>query len=67
VLIANPGTGSGFSVLKMIESLEAASGVKIPDKIIARRSGDVRFPTPIQVSPRRPLDWQATLGLNRIC
>ena len=39
--IYNLGTGNGYSVLDMVKAFEKASGVNIPYKIVARRSGDI--------------------------
>ena len=37
----NLGTGVGLSVLELINSFERATGVKVPHKIVGRRSGDI--------------------------
>ena len=37
----NLGTGTGLSVLEIIETFENVNGVKIPYKIVPRREGDV--------------------------
>jgi UDP-glucose 4-epimerase len=39
--IFNIGTGKGVSVLEMVAAFEAASGVRIPYKIVDRRPGDI--------------------------
>ncbi len=39
--IFNLGTGIGLSVLELIESFERATGVKVPHKIVGRRTGDI--------------------------
>lgn len=39
--IFNLGTGNGLSVLQLIDAFEKATGVKVPHKIVGRRSGDI--------------------------
>lgn len=41
VNIYNIGTGTGYSVLEIINNFEKATGIKIPYKIVERRSGDI--------------------------
>lgn len=41
VEIFNLGTGNGVSVLELINTFEAATGVKVPHKIVGRREGDI--------------------------
>ena len=42
VEIFNLGTGNGVSVLELINTFEAATGVKVPHKIVGRREGNGR-------------------------
>lgn len=39
--IFNLGTGNGLSVLQLIHEFEAATGVKVPHRIVGRRPGDI--------------------------
>ena len=39
--IFNLGTGSGVSVLELINTFETATGVAVPHKIVGRREGDI--------------------------
>lgn len=39
--IFNLGTGNGVSVLELINTFEEATGVKVPHKIVGRRTGDI--------------------------
>ncbi|MBD5248645.1 MAG: UDP-glucose 4-epimerase GalE [Barnesiella sp.] len=39
--IFNLGTGNGLSVLQLIDAFEKATGIKVPHKIVGRRSGDI--------------------------
>lgn len=63
VEIFNLGTGNGVSVLELINTFEAATGVKVPYKVVGRRQGDI-----IQVwaEPTRAntvLGWKADTPL----
>ncbi len=39
--VFNVGTGRGVSVLELIKTFEAVTGVKVPHKIVGRRKGDI--------------------------
>ena len=67
VLIANLGTGNGYSVLDMIKAFEKASGKEIPYKIVGRRPGDIAtcFSDPSYSAER--LSWHAERGLDEMC
>jgi UDP-glucose 4-epimerase len=55
----NIGTGRGVSVLELIRTFEAATGVKVPHKIVGRREGDI---VQVWANPERAnkiLGWQA--------
>ncbi len=66
-LIANLGTGQGYSVKQVIEAFEKASGKRIPVKVTGRRPGDVPcyFADPAYAQTR--LGWAAQRGLDDIC
>ena len=60
VEIFNLGTGNGVSVLELINTFEAATGVKVPHKIVGRREGDIEK---VWANPERAnkvLGWKAT-------
>jgi len=63
----NLGTGTGYSVLEVIQAVEAATERKVPWKPAARRLGD---PARLVADPRKArevLGWQATRsGLDSI-
>lgn len=77
VEIFNLGTGIGLSVLQLINAFEAATGVKVPHKIVGRRSGDIekvwanpakannvlgwKAETPIEDTMRSAWEWQKKL------
>ena len=75
--IFNLGTGVGLSVKELISSFEKATGVKVPHKIVGRRSGDIekvwanpahannvlgwKADTPIEDTMRSAWAWQCRL------
>ncbi|XP_047582781.1 UDP-glucose 4-epimerase isoform X3 [Lutra lutra] len=65
--IYNLGTGTGYSVLQMVQAMEKASGQKIPYKVVARREGDVAACYANPSLALKELGWTAVLGLDRMC
>ncbi|MEO5901523.1 MAG: UDP-glucose 4-epimerase GalE [Ilumatobacteraceae bacterium] len=62
----NVGTGTGSSVMDVIECTARVSGLTVPYDIVPRRAGD---PITVYADPtlvRETLGWQATLGLEEI-
>ena len=59
----NLGTGSGYSVLQMIEAFEQASGRKVPYQIVPRRPGDIAECWADPARAANELGWTATRGL----
>uniref|UniRef100_A0A9L0R255 UDP-glucose 4-epimerase n=1 Tax=Equus caballus TaxID=9796 RepID=A0A9L0R255_HORSE len=64
--IYNLGTGTGYSVLQMVQAMEKASGKKIPYKVVARREGDVAACYANPSLALKELGWTAALGLDRM-
>ncbi|MDE7179874.1 MAG: UDP-glucose 4-epimerase GalE [Muribaculaceae bacterium] len=78
VEIFNLGTGRGLSVLELINSFEAATGVKVPYRIGERREGDIekiwadpkkanevlgwKAEVPVEDTMRNAWAWQQRLG-----
>ena len=63
----NLGTGRGVSVLDMVRAFEAASGKPVPDRIVARRAGDVAQCWADPARAARELGWRAEYDLARMC
>ena len=64
VEIFNLGTGIGLSVLELIASFERATGVKVPHKIVGRRTGDIEK---VWADPRHAnevLGWKAETSID---
>lgn len=65
--IYNLGTGEGYSVLDLVKAFEAATGVEIPYKVVARRAGDV---AQVYANPQLAKDvlgWVAEKNLQEMC
>ncbi len=59
VEVFNLGTGRGLSVLELINAFEAATGVKVPHKIVARREGDIEQVWAAPEHANNVLGWTA--------
>ncbi len=66
-LTVNLGTGRGYSVLEVVHAFEAASGHKVPYRLVPRRAGDVAqcYADPAQAEER--LGWSARRSLEQMC
>jgi UDP-glucose 4-epimerase len=60
----NLGTGSGYSVLEMVEAARKASGRDIPYEILPRRAGDVAECYADVSLAERELGWRAERDLD---
>ncbi|AXA91836.1 UDP-glucose 4-epimerase GalE [Massilia sp. YMA4] len=63
----NLGTGRGNSVLEMVRAFEAASGRKVPYKIVDRRPGDIASCYADTARAERELGWKAQYDIARMC
>ena len=66
-IVANIGTGRGYSVLEAVKAYERASGRPVPVEIHPRRAGDSAENYADPTLARRELDWEAQLGLEEMC
>ena len=64
VEIFNLGTGSGVSVLELIQTFEKATGVKVPHKIVGRREGDIEKVWANPEKANNVLGWKAQVPLE---
>ncbi len=62
----NLGTGSGYSVLQIVQAFEAASGRKVPYRITPRRPGDIASCYANADKAKKELGWEARLDLPRM-
>ncbi|MDZ7771170.1 MAG: UDP-glucose 4-epimerase GalE [Balneolaceae bacterium] len=63
----NLGTGTGYSVLQMVQAFEQATGREIPYEITGRRAGDVAEVYADPSLARDELGWEAEKGLEEMC
>ena len=63
----NLGTGTGYSVLEMIEAFGQASGRPIPYRIAERRAGDIAACYADPADAAQLLGWRATRDLRTMC
>jgi UDP-glucose 4-epimerase len=63
----NLGSGSGYTVLEIVEAYRAASGSPIPHEFVARRPGDIASCYADVASAHRTLDWRPTRDVVEIC
>jgi UDP-glucose 4-epimerase len=63
----NLGTGQGRSVLEVVHAFEAASGRKIPYRVLPRRAGDVAECYADPSLAQRLLGWHARYTLRDMC
>ena len=63
----NIGTGTGYSVLDLIHSLEAVSGKKMAITYTPRRAGDIAACYADPTKAKTILGWEAKLGVEKMC
>lgn len=66
-LIANVGSGVGYSVLEIINTFEKVNNVKIPYRIIERRPGDIAKCYANIDYIKNKLKWKPTKTLEQMC
>ena len=60
----NVGTGTGSSVLEVINAFETANDVKLNYKIVARRAGDITAAYADTTIANKELNWKTELSLQ---
>jgi UDP-glucose 4-epimerase len=63
----NLGTGVGESVLEVVRAFEAASGQRVPYRIVDRRPGDIAQCYADPSRAERELGWKAQRGIAEMC
>jgi UDP-glucose 4-epimerase len=63
----NLGTGSGHSVLEVLNEYQKVIGAKIPYKIVARRPGDIASSYADVMNAKNELNWVAKRSLAEMC
>ena len=67
VFTYNLGTGTGYSVLDMVNTFEKVNNVKVPYKIASRRSGDLAEIYADPTKAEEELGWVAKMNLEDMC
>lgn len=65
--IYNLGTGTGYSVLDMVNSFIKATGKNVPYKIVERRAGDIATCYADPKKAKEELGWEAEKTLEDMC
>ena len=63
----NLGTGTGYSVLEMVQAFEQVSGKNIPYKITNRRAGDIATCYAKVDNSNQKLNWKTKRDLDEMC
>lgn len=63
----NLGTGTGYSVLDLVNSFSRVNNIKINYKIVDRRSGDIAVCYSDPTKAKEVLGWTAQLGIDDMC
>ena len=67
VLTYNLGTGTGYTVLYVINSFAKTAQREIPYKIVARRPGDIAACYADPSKAKEELGWRAEKGIEEMC
>lgn len=67
VHIYNLGTGQGTSVLELINTFQEVNDVKIPYKVVERRSGDIAIGYADASKSEKCLNWKAKRTVRDMC
>lgn len=65
--VFNLGSGTGFSVMQMVNAFMETTGVDVPYDITPRRPGDIAVSLADVGKAERVLNWRAERGLETIC
>ena len=65
--VFNLGTGKGSSVLDMVNTFVAATGVQVPYEIAGRRAGDIAVCYADPAKSQKILGWTAQKTLADMC
>ena len=60
----NLGTGTGYSVLEMVETFKKVNNIDVPYKIVERRPGDIASCYADPSYAKEKLGWEAELGIE---
>ncbi|WP_214754735.1 UDP-glucose 4-epimerase GalE [Exiguobacterium sp. s16] len=63
----NLGTGTGYSVLDLVQAFEAESGKAVPYQVTPRRPGDIAMCFADPSKSKRVLGWEAKHDVHAMC
>ena len=63
----NLGTGTGYSVLDLVQAFEAESGKGVPYQVTSRRPGDIAICFADPSKSKRVLGWEAKHDVRAMC
>ena len=63
----NLGTGTGYSVLNLVETFKRVNNVDVPYKIVGRRAGDIAACYADPTKAFEELGWKAEKGIEEMC
>lgn len=67
LVIYNLGTGTGYSVLDMVNSFEKVNSIKVPYKIVERRSGDIATCYADPSKAKKEMNFETSKTLEDMC
>lgn len=67
LVVYNLGTGSGYTVLELVETFEKINEVSVPYEIAPRRPGDAASCYADPSKAEKELDWTTERGLEEMC
>lgn len=66
-VVYNLGTGTGNSVMDLVNGMKEASGKDIAYQFVARRPGDIATCYSSAKKAEKELGWTAKFGIKEIC
>ncbi len=63
----NLGTGTGYSVLDLVNTFKKVNGIDVPYKIVGRRAGDIAACYADPTKAMNELGWKAEFGIEEMC
>jgi UDP-glucose 4-epimerase len=67
IAIYNLGTGTGYSVLDVVNAFERVNNIKVPYSIKPRRPGDIATCYCNPAKAKAELGWEAQYGIDDMC
>lgn len=65
--VYNLGTGTGYSVLEIVNAFKKVNNIDVPYKIVGRRAGDIATCYSDPTKAKQELGWTAERGIEEMC